>query len=63
MKDDSKTEQVLYIVHLIRTTWGKKQIAQGVYLEVSAAFDKAWQKAIIAKLKQVHVEGAALEVE
>ena len=51
LKGDSTTQQILYMIHLIRTTWGKKQIMQGVYLDVSAAFDKAWHKAIIAKLE------------
>ena len=35
---------------------------QGVYLDVSAAFDKAWHKAIIAKLEQIQIKGTALDV-
>ena len=35
---------------------------QGVYLGMSAAFDKAWHKAIIAKLEQIQVKGACLDV-
>ena len=50
------------MIHLIRTTWSKKQIMQGVYLDMSAAFDKAWHKAIIAKLEQIQVKGACLDV-
>ena len=42
LKGDSTIQQVLYIVHLIRTAWSKKAIMQGVFLDVSAAFDKAW---------------------
>ena len=62
LKGDSTTQQVLYIIHSIRTTWGKKQIMQGVFLDVSAAFDKAWHKAIIAKLEQIQITGTALDV-
>ena len=62
LKGDSTIQQILYIIHLIRTTWSKKQIMQGVYLDVSAAFDKAWHKAIIAKLEQIQVKGTALDV-
>ena len=35
---------------------------QGVYLDVSTTFDKAWHKAIIAKLEQIQVKGVALDV-
>ena len=49
LKGDSTTLQVVYLINLIRTTWGGKQIMQRVYLNVSAAFDNAWHKAIIAK--------------
>ena len=62
LKGDSTIQQVLYMIHLIRTTWSKKQIMQGVYLDMSAAFDKAWHKAIIAKLEQIQVKGACLDV-
>jgi hypothetical protein len=62
LKGDSTIQQVFYMIHLIRTTWSKKQIMQGVYLDMSAAFDKAWHKAIIAKLEQIQVKGACLDV-
>ncbi len=51
LKVDSMIQQVLYNIIVIRTTLSKKQITQGVYLDVSAFFDKAWHKAIIAKLE------------
>ena len=62
MKGDSTVQQLLYIVHIIRTTWTHKNIMQGVFLDVSAAFDKAWHPAIIAKLEQVKIGGSFLEL-
>ena len=62
LKGDSTIQQVLYIVHLIRTTWSKKAILQGVFLDVSAAFDKAWHSGIIAKLEQVQIKNSALDL-
>ena len=62
MKGDSTVQQLLYIVHIIRTTWTHKKIMQGVFLDVSAAFYKAWHPAIIAKLEHVKVGGSFLEL-
>ena len=62
LKGDSTIQQVLYIVHLIRTTWSKKAILQGVFLDVSSAFDKAWHSGIIAKLEQVQIKNSALDL-
>jgi hypothetical protein len=62
LKGDSTIQQVLYIVHIIRTTWTKNKIMQGVYLDVSAAFDKAWHPAILAKLEQVKIKGKFLDL-
>jgi hypothetical protein len=62
LKGDSTIQQVLYIVHMIRTTWSKKAIMQGVFLDVSAAFDKAWHSGIIAKLEQIQIKNSALDL-
>ena len=62
LKGDSTIQQLLYIVHMIRTTWTSKKIMQGVFLDVSAAFDKAWHPAIIAKLEQVKIGISFLEL-
>ena len=35
---------------------------QGVFLDVSAAFDKAWHPAIIAKLEQIKIGGSFLDL-
>ena len=40
LKGDSTITQLLYLVHNIRTSWGKSQISHGCFLDISAAFDK-----------------------
>ena len=62
LKGNSTIQQLIYIVHIIRTTCTRKAIMQGVFLDVSAAFDKAWHPAIIAKLEQVKVGGSFLDL-
>ena len=54
-------QQLLYIVHNIRTNWGNSKITQGLFLDVSAAFDKVWHNGLIAKLSQIGVEGNFLD--
>ena len=60
LKGDSTTQQLLYIVHSIRTNWANNKLTQGLFLDVSAAFDKVWHKALIAKLNQIGVDGTFL---
>jgi hypothetical protein len=60
LKGDSTVQQLLYIVHSIRTSWGNAKVTQGLFLDVSAAFDKVWHNGLIAKLGQIGVEGTFL---
>ena len=62
LKGDSTIQQLLYIIHLIRSSWSRGNITQGVFLDVSAAFDKCWHNGLIAKLEQVKVEDVCLEL-
>jgi hypothetical protein len=62
IKGDSTTQQLLYIIHFIKTSWTKGNISQGCFLDVSAAFDKCWVNGIIAKLKQIKIEGNCLDL-
>ena len=56
LKGDSTVSQLLYIVHNIRKSWGEKKMTQGLFLDVSSAFDKVWHSGLLAKLSQVGVE-------
>ena len=55
LKGDSTIQQLLYIIDIIRKSWTKGCITQGIFLDVSAAFDKCWHKGLLAKLKQAKV--------
>ena len=56
LKGDSTVSQLLYIVHNIRNSWGNKNITQGLFLDVSSAFDKVWHNGLLEKLAQIGVE-------
>ena len=55
LKGDSTVHQLLYIVHKIRLNWTQNKITQGLFLDVSAAFDKVWHNGLIAKLDQIGI--------
>ena len=42
LKGDSTVSQLLYIVHNIKENWTYKKITQGLFLDISSAFDKLW---------------------
>ena len=60
LKGDSTVQQLLYIIHLIKLSWSYGNITHGVFLDVSAAFDKCWHSGILEKLKQNRIEGKCL---
>ena len=60
IKGDSTTNQLIYLVHLIRTSWSAGHHTQGVFLDVEAAFDKVWHSGLLAKLDQNGITGPCL---
>ena len=59
LKGDSTTSQLLYIVHKIRLSWGIGNFTQGVFLDISSAFDKIWHKGLLAKISQFGIHDKA----
>ena len=49
------------MVHNIKQNWTNKKITQGLFLDVSSAFDKVWHNGLIAKLSQIGVKEIFLE--
>ena len=62
MKGDSTAHQLIHIVHKIRETWSHRKVCQGLFLDVSSAFDKVWQKGLISQLKNIGIDGMALKL-
>ena len=62
LKGDSTVQQLIYIVNFIRSSWTKSNIVQGVFLDVSATFNRAWHKGILAKLENAKVYGTCLKL-
>ena len=60
LKIDQNEKLVSHLVHTIRETWSHRKACQGLFLDVSAAFDKVWHKGLLAKLEQIGVEGKLL---
>ena len=62
MKGDSTINQLIYLIHLIRASWTKGCIVQGIFVDVHAAFDKVWHAGLIAKLESIQIEGNCLDL-
>ena len=62
LKGDSTTQQLLYIVNMIKTNWNKGNFTHGCFLDASAAFDRCWVNGMLAKLRQIKVEGKCLDM-
>ena len=62
IKGDSTISQLLYLVDFIRKAWGKGNISQGIFLDISSAFDKVWHKGLLSKLLQIGIEDKAFNL-
>ena len=62
LKGDSTVSQLLYIVHNIRKNWGENKITQGLFLDVSSAFEKIWHNGLLAKLSQAGIDGKYYDI-
>ena len=61
LKGDSTISQLIYMVHNIKQNWTNQKITQGLFLDVSSAFDKVWHNGLIAKLAQIGIKEQFLE--
>ena len=56
LNGDSTVSQLLYIVNIKRNIWANKKVTKGLFLDVSAAFNKKWHNCLIAKSDQICVQ-------
>ena len=61
-RNDSTIKQLLSITHAIYKAFDNNQEIRAVFLDISRAFDRVWHEGIIFKLKQLGVEGDALNI-
>ena len=59
---DSTISQLLYIVHSIRLSWSQNKMSQGIFLDISAAFDTVWHAGLLSKLMQIGIEEEVLDL-
>ena len=62
MKGDSTTNQLLFIVHQIRSAWQMGNICQAAFMDVDGAFEKVWHLGLHAKLEQACITENALKL-
>ena len=62
LQGDSTISQLIYIIHQIRSSWNIGKVTQGIFLDISSAFDKVWHKVLIAKLEQIVKDDSILSL-
>ena len=61
-RNDSTIKQLLSITHKIFKAFDDGDEIRAVFLDISCAFDRVWHEGIIFKLRQMGVEGDALNI-
>ena len=61
-RNDSTIKQLLSITHKIFKAFDDGDEIRAVFLDISRAFDRVWHEGIIFKLRQMGVEGDALNI-
>ena len=61
-RNDSTVKQLLSITHKIYKAFDDGHEIRVVFLDISRTFDRVWHEGIIFKLKQMDVEGDALNI-
>ena len=59
---DSKTNQLLYLVHMIQSALDEQKEVHNIFLDMSKAFDKSWHDGLLFKLQWNGIEGQLLQL-
>ena len=55
-------KQLLSITYEIHTNFDEGKELRAVFLDISRAFDRVWHSGLLFKLKQIGIEGQALDI-
>ena len=61
-RGDSTVKQLLSITNEIHKTFDEGKELRAVFLDISRAFDRVWHSGLLFKLKQIGIEGQALDI-
>ena len=61
-RGDSTIKQLISITHEIHKYFDEDKEVRAVFLDISRAFDRVWHEGLIFKLKQIGIQGEALNI-
>ena len=61
-RGDSTIKQLLSITNEIHKTFDQGKELRAVFLDISRAFDRVWHPGLIFKLRQIGIEGQAIQI-